>query len=233
MMMVKAIKKVIMFLSILFLLSFIVYSADIISEMTLENYPYLFINNDRLDVSFVVGEFALSQDVLSTVDIASSLQDELKEVVETRGSSLFELDVVGGDLEKELTRLYMDVFEKKTTSAASTILDTSLNVESLKDKNLIVIGGPCVNWVSAHFYNNPENCADGFTAGRGHIRLFRNGKGIVMIVAGYSAEDTMNTANILANYKDYSANFVGTSLRVSSAWISQLRIEELKTESVD
>jgi hypothetical protein len=215
---------VMIILVVLSLLSISVISADIIHKMSLDQYPHMFINNDRLDVFFVVGEYAQSQDVLSNVEIAFALQDELKEVVRTKGTDLFELDVVD-DVQDELTKLYMDVFEKKKVSAANTLLDTSLNIESLKDRNLIVVGGPCVNWVSAHFYNYPENCVEGFSPGRGYIEIFRNGKGIVMIVAGHSADDTRNAANILANYKDFSSNLVGSKMRISSAWLNQVKVE--------
>jgi len=226
-MMDKIIKMMITVMLIL-LIPAIVFSADVLKiDMDLENYPHMFINNERLDVNFVVGEFAQSEDVLATVDIAGSLQKNLKEILkedDNTSNDLFEIDITGNP-QDELTDLYMDVFNKKKTYAANTILDTSLDVDSLADKNLIVVGGPCVNWVAAHFYGNPENCAEGFLQGRGQIQLFRNGKGIVMVVAGYSADDTRTAANILSHYQDYYSNFIGTNLRVSSAWISEIKVE--------
>lgn len=203
-------------------------AADIVKKMDLDNYPNIFITNDRLDVTFVVGEFAISSDVLATVDIASSLQENLKDTLKSGigndNNDLFEIDIEG-DAHDELTSLYMDVFNKKVQSAASTVLDTSLSNDSLADKNLIIVGGPCVNWVAASFHGFPENCAEGYLPGRGYVELFRNGKGIAMVVAGYSAEDTRIAANIVSHYKDYSANFVGTKLRASNALIQETSIE--------
>ncbi|MCB9359453.1 hypothetical protein H6503_05970 [Candidatus Woesearchaeota archaeon] len=217
-------KLLIMFLMMLISL-FAVSSADVISEkLDLSDYPNFFVNNDRLDVSFVVGEFAKSEDVLSTVEIANSLQHNLQDIIDEQDSELFQIDVTD-DPKEELTKLYMDVFNKKKKAAAQTILDTSLDRDNISDMNLIVVGGPCVNWVAAHFHGDPENCAEQYTPGRGYIELFRNGKGIVMVVAGYSAEDTHHAANILANYEDYSANFVGDKLKVFSAIIQETKIE--------
>jgi len=216
-----------MIIMALVLMSITVLAADIVYEdMDLQNYPDMFISNDRLDLSFVVGEFAQSDDVLATVDIASSLQENLKDILTSRdeNDTLFDVDVIG-DSEDELIELYMDVFNKKKVSAASTLLDTSLDIEGLKDQNLIVVGGPCVNWVAAHFKGNPENCAEDYQAGRGYLELFRNGKGIVMVVAGYSAEDTRTAAKILSHYIDYPSNFVGERLRVPSAWITNVKVE--------
>lgn len=226
-MMDKIIKMAVIVIFMLFIPALVI-AADVLKEdMDLENYPGMFINNERLDVNFVVGEFAQSEDVLATVEIAGSLQENLKEILKEDNSTnndLFEIDITGNP-QDELTELYMDVFNKRTTYAANTILDTSLDIDSLVDKNLIIVGGPCVNWVAAHFYDNPENCAEGFLQGRGQIQLFRNGKGIVMVVAGYSADDTRTAANILSHYNDYYSNFVGTNLRVSSAWISEIKVE--------
>ncbi len=219
-------KMMVLFLAIAISISAMLYAADVVQrDMELSLYPEMFISNDRLDVTFVVGEYAKSDDVLSTVDIAISLQDMLKEMLENEeGNNVFELDITGNP-QDELTDMYMDVFNKKKESAANTVLDTSLNNESILDKNFIVVGGPCVNWVAAHFMGNPERCTDDFLAGRGYFRLYRNGKGIVMVVAGFTADDTKTAAQVLAHYEDYSSNFVGTSMRVSSAWMSELRIE--------
>ena len=201
-----------------------VLAADIVPvRLDLQDYPRMFISNDRLDVTFVVGEFAQPDDVIATTEVSLSLRNALELYLEEGTARHFEVDV-RGDTYEELKNLYMDVFTKKTTTAAQTILDTSLDRESILDKNLIVVGGPCVNWVAAHVENYPENCAESFLPGRGYIRLYPNGRGIIMVVAGYSADDTMNAAQILARYDDYQANFVGKSFRVSSAVINQIRV---------
>jgi hypothetical protein len=225
--MLKMNKSIQMMVILLVLSLSLAFAADIVARMDLDNYPGIFISNQRLDVLFIVGEFAMSEDVISLADIAASLQENLKDEISRsktqNGSNLFEIDIKGNPKE-ELTALYMDVFNKKKNSVASTMLDTSLDKMDILDRNLIIVGGPCVNWVSAYFMDHPESCTEGFSPGRGNILLFRNGKGIALVVAGYSAEDTRRAANILANYKDYSSNLFGTSLRVSSAWITDVSI---------
>jgi S-layer protein (TIGR01564 family) len=113
---------------------------------------------------------------------------------------------------------------KKTAYAEHTSLDTFYNISGMKDKNLILVGGPCVNWISAYFMDYPKDCTSGFQQNKGYLQLFRNGKGIILMVAGYSAEDTRQAARIVANYKDFSANFIGDKVRVSSAWIDEIKV---------
>ena len=201
--------------------------SDVVEELDLAYYPTPFISNERLDTIFVVGEFADSGDVLALVEVATKLQDEVQEIIfESTGeedANVFEIDIKGNP-QDELTELYMDVLNKKRTEAAKTILDTSLHIEDIADQNVILVGGPCVNWLSAHFMGNPKNCVEGFTPGKAQLQLFRNGRGTVLMVAGYSVDDTRMAANIIANYKDFSANLVGEKVSVSSAWINQIKI---------
>ena len=205
-----------------------VYATDLYyKNMDLENYPLFFVNNERLDFNFVLGEFAQSSDAIVTAQIANSLIDNLDEIMRKTDlkSENFELEISGSDnLEDQLRELYIDVLNKKKDKAAKTILDTALDSKSILNKNLIIVGGPCVNSAAAYFYGYPEDCAEGFAPGRAKIELFRNGRGIAMIVAGFSAEDTQTAGNILSHYEDYSSNFAGELLRVSSAWLTELKI---------
>ena len=214
---------------LIFLLSILMFAiaADLVEdELDMGQYPANFIVNERLNVTFVVGEFADSEDVLSLVDVTTSLNEYLKEQRYTQddGSDFFQLDVKD-DPKDELTELYMDVLNKNKTSAANTVLDTSLDKDNIPDMDFVLVGGPCVNWLSAHFLGYPEKCTDGFEPGKGYLRLFNNGRGLVLMVAGYSADDTRRAAHILANYKDYSANMIGDTVKISSAWIDQTKIE--------
>lgn len=206
-----------------------VYAADLYYEnLDLENYPNFLVSNSRFDFKFVMGEFAQSSDALATAEIAQSLVKKLDKIASATNKDSFEIDITSdSNIKEELTNLYMDVLNKDKDSAAQTILDTSLNFSTIKNKNLIVVGGPCVNSVAAYFYGYPEDCAEGFAPGRGKIQLFRNGKGIAMVVAGFTAEDTQTAARILSNYEDYLSNFVGESLKTSSAWITELKFSQL------
>ncbi|MBI2101882.1 hypothetical protein HYT53_04705 [Candidatus Woesearchaeota archaeon] len=59
-------------------------------------------------------------------------------------------------------------------------------VSDIKAQNSILVGGPCANAAAA----------------------------TAMLVAGYAALDTRNAAQVVANYKDYKANFKGTKVVV-------------------
>jgi len=65
-------------------------------------------------------------------------------------------------------------------------------------QNLIVVGGPCVNTVAAELMGSPSDCSEGFTPGVARIKLFENGDSVAMLVAGYSADDTVLAGEVLA-----------------------------------
>ena len=91
-------------------------------------------------------------------------------------------------------------------------------VSNYASQNLIVVGGPCVNTVSALLMGNQANCAAGFSDGKATIKLFNTGAGkVAMLVAGMSAADTRRATRVLKNYKDYAMTgdevvVTGTSL---------------------
>lgn len=83
--------------------------------------------------------------------------------------------------------------------------------------NSILVGGPCANAAAATVMGNPADCAAGFEPGVGKIQMWDVGadkKNVAMLVAGYSALDTRNAAQVLANYKKYASQLKGTSVEV-------------------
>lgn len=109
-----------------------------------------------------------------------------------------------------------------TTSAtqlgAITVKDSE--VSSVSGKNLIVIGGSCVNSVAAELLGGAA-CDAAFTAksgvkaGEALIKSFdRSGK-IALLVAGYNAEDTTKAATYLT--MKGANTTVGAALKVTSA----------------
>jgi hypothetical protein len=89
----------------------------------------------------------------------------------------------------------------------ATKLDSE--VADYKAQNLIVVGGPCVNTVAASLLGNPAECASGFTAGVGLVKLFENGDKVAMLVAGYSGDDTRAAGKFVANkWKDLTGKEV-------------------------
>ncbi|MBW3001241.1 S-layer protein, partial [Candidatus Woesearchaeota archaeon] len=88
------------------------------------------------------------------------------------------------------------------------VLDT--DAPALGSKNMIMVGGPCVNTVAAELMGNPEVCTEGFTPGKAVIKLYTAQN--ALLVAGYSAQDTLGASYVLSDYEDY--DLTGTEVEV-------------------
>lgn len=88
-------------------------------------------------------------------------------------------------------------------------------VTDVRAQNVILVGGPCVNAAAATVLGNPSDCTAGFEPNVGRIEVWEHSNGnVAMLVAGYSALDTRNSAQVVANYKDYKAQLKGTKIEV-------------------
>jgi len=87
-------------------------------------------------------------------------------------------------------------------------------VSDVKAQNVILVGGPCANAAAATVLGNPVDCTAGFTPGEGRVELWDNGNNVAMLVAGYSALDTRNAAQVVANYADYKGQLKGSKVVV-------------------
>ena len=88
-------------------------------------------------------------------------------------------------------------------------------VSDVKAQNTILVGGPCANTAAATVMGNPVDCVAGFEPGVGRIEVWEHSNGnVAMLVAGYSALDTRNAAQVVANYKDYKGQMKGTKVQV-------------------
>ena len=72
------------------------------------------------------------------------------------------------------------------------------------NQDLIVVGGPCVNTISAQLMGNPADCTAGFESGTGMIKVFNNANKTQVMVAGMDAIDTRIAAKVLINYQNYN-----------------------------
>ncbi len=107
------------------------------------------------------------------------------------------------------------------TGAIPVVADT--NVQSVKDKNLIVVGGSCINTVAASLLGSSSPlCGSAFTAASGvgvnqymikvfpASTLFAGSSKVAMLVAGYEAAET---AAAVAKVKEGTTDMtVGTSV---------------------
>lgn len=81
-------------------------------------------------------------------------------------------------------------------------------------ENMITIGGPCANMVTAALMGNPENCMEGFEEGMAILRLVQDGEKVALIVAGDKGEDTRIASQVLQKYKEYKDNLIGTEVEI-------------------
>lgn len=130
----------------------------------LSEYPNLFRQGEKINVTIVVGDKSAAPNVISLTSIYASLK--------TRN------DVV---------------IQNKIT----------LEIADIK-QNIISVGNPCINKITALIMSNPQPCDKDFPKGKAFIKLIDNWEYRYIIVAGYSDAGTRKAADVLANYMDYS-----------------------------
>ncbi|RME77859.1 hypothetical protein D6774_03110 [Candidatus Woesearchaeota archaeon] len=91
---------------------------------------------------------------------------------------------------------------------------------SSTDANIISVGGPCVNAISAQIMGlSYPACGDasGLGPNEAMIKLYESGDNVAIVVAGYDAEDTTAATRVLADYEAYQASgeLAGKEVRLS------------------
>ncbi len=100
---------------------------------------------------------------------------------------------------------------------------TANEVTSTAGKNLILVGGPCVNELTAKFLGLTfPSCgaASGLSPGEAIIKLVDNGDKVAMIIAGWERDDTRRAAAALENYKAYTGKLKGTEVKVTGTGLT-------------
>jgi hypothetical protein len=138
----------------------------------------------------------------STLDVKYPKNQVVPQVfITTKGASFAE---VAGEGDAVMVQK-IDVGATKLASEVADIMAV----------NSILVGGPCANAAAAKVMGNPADCTEGFEPGVGQIKMFDVGSGnVAMLVAGYSALDTRNAAQVVANYKQYAGSLKGTAVEV-------------------
>jgi hypothetical protein len=98
------------------------------------------------------------------------------------------------------------------------VLDT--NAPNLGSSPMIVVGGPCVNTVAAELMGNPVDCTEGFVEGKAVIKYYAASNAI--LVAGYSAQDTVGASRVLAQYGDWDLS--GNEVEVVVPSLSSIKV---------
>ena len=100
------------------------------------------------------------------------------------------------------------VFAEKVIEVAPPMVKAS-EVTNPEANNLLLLGGPAVNSLTAKFIGDIWT----FKPGEAIIELKANGAHIAMVVAGTDAVDTRRACRVLRDYSKY--NLKGTSVKVT------------------
>lgn len=105
------------------------------------------------------------------------------------------------------------------------ILDSAANLGG--STPYVVVGGPCANTVAAELMGNPANCAEGFMDGEAKVKWFDDQN--ALLVAGYSAEDTVGASRVVANWEDYDDVFAdgNDEFKVIVPTLVDIRVETI------
>lgn len=148
------------------------------SDVTLKDFPQPFLRQGGIpDAVFVVGRRAALDDVIGITDIIASLQ-------RYAGNNPFPIGLVQ--------------------------FDDVITDDQMYNRNVVIVGGMCANRVAEVMYGSPADCTEQDTPGVGKIRIMRNPKNtdkFVLLVHGYSAEDTTRATRVLANWNNYNQEF--------------------------
>ena len=105
--------------------------------------------------------------------------------------------------------------------APSGMLDTQVTTPA--SYNLILVGGPAVNRLSAQFLGVTYPAygeASGLKTGEAVLSLKDNGDKVALIVAGWEGTDTQRAAAVLKNYEAYKGKLTGAEVKVSGTTAS-------------
>ena len=73
-----------------------------------------------------------------------------------------------------------------------------------EEQNIISIGSPCYNEITAEIMDNPAPCDNDLIDGKAFIRMYENNNNVQIVIAGYNDKATREAANVLGNYQDYN-----------------------------
>jgi hypothetical protein len=100
-----------------------------------------------------------------------------------------------------------------TLPVGYAVLDSDVTIPF--NMNLISIGLPCVNRVSEALMGYPVDCHQGFTPGKGMIKLFNNNGYVQILVAGYDDVQTRGAALVLKDFNYYALR--GTEVQTTTS----------------
>jgi len=136
------------------------------------------------------------------------------------------------------TPMYAEVYIAESGAVVSeadlgAVLVTDAEVSTVQSRNLVVVGGSCINSVAAAlvggaYCTTAWQSATGVGAGQFLIQSYTSpysGSKIALLVAGYNAEDTVNAATYVKNRPQPIDSAVGKKYIGTSATSAQLVVQ--------
>jgi hypothetical protein len=125
--------------------------------------------------------------------------------------------------------------ETSTTGAGGTIKSDKVNAipvgmaaldsdAEIMDKNMIVVGGPCINTIADELVAPTGECYDMYESGKATIKLYDRGGKVALLVAGMDAADTRAACRVLAQYSAYEDVLTGSEVEVSGSISTNIRV---------
>lgn len=139
------------------------------------------------------------------------------------GNNAASSDVIGAiDIATSLN--YHTKSSDSKENSIEAVLASEIRGQEL-NKNLILVGGPCINSATAVIMGYPKDCADGFYKGKAIIKLYENNGFNALVIAGMTAEDTKLAAKVLA---DNLYDFKGKEIEVAGTSIKDIKIKSVQ-----
>ncbi|MBI2647596.1 hypothetical protein HYW99_03905 [Candidatus Woesearchaeota archaeon] len=145
-------------------------------------------------------------------------------------NGILNVTLVVGDKSSSVNVLSQAAIASSLASFSSNaIIQNKLSSEIYDlNQNVISIGNPCVNDISAKIMDGPSPCDKDFEIGKGYIMLYQYDSYYHIIVAGYTDLGTKKAAEILANYDEY--NLYGNKYIIEISGEKPVEKQEAETE---
>ncbi len=102
------------------------------------------------------------------------------------------------------------------------VLDSEVSAPS--SHNLILVGGPAVNTLTAQFLAmTADDFRTTYKAGEAVLKVVENGGNVALVVAGYNADDTRRATKVLQNYGSFT--LTGTEAKVTGSGLETANIK--------
>ncbi len=181
--------------------------------------------NDKLSVTLGSGNVSKQETLTDEKYVAMVTSDLATKISTDESGDEYDLEIEYFGKEA-VADVSVSVGSTTSVSEVGTMVATDAETAKITGKNLIVVGGSCINSVAADLLGGAL-CGEAFTtasgvgAGQFLVQSFaREGK-VALLVAGYEADDTTKAATYLVNQYEGSTD-VGTKEIKSSTVVADV-----------